>query len=325
MDAKDFKYSIKNGEFKRVYLLYGEERYLVRHYAELLAAALGEPDNFDAASPVERIIMAAETLPFLSEKRLICVRDSKLFASGRKAESEAMAEYLPQVPDSTVLVFMESDVDRRGRLYKKAASMGGVLECETPPAQVLVTWLDKTFKESEKTIDSSAANLLIRNAAHNMTTLSQEMAKLTAYVGSRPSVTTRDIEAVCTPTLQTRVFDLIEAMGKGRTADALKMYQDMLLMKEQPLIILAMIIRQFRILLKVKAANEKRMPKAQMSKELGLRSFMIDEALSQGRRFTIERLFRAMCDCQDTDLKVKTGLIGAEIGVELLIYGYSCN
>ena len=322
MNPKDFNDSIKRCEFKQVYLLYGEERYLVNHYGDALAAALGEPDNLDSAAPVESIIMAADTLPFLSEKRLVRVRDSKLFTSGRKADSEAMAAYLPQVPDSTVLVFMESDVDRRGRLFKKAVELGGAVECETPSPQTLTTWLGRIFRDKGKTIDQAAANLLIRYGAHNMTTLAQEAEKLLAYVGQRQAVTAQDVEAICSPTLQTRVFDLIAAMGNGRAADALAMYHNMLLMKEQPLMILAMIIRQFRIMLTVKSANDKRMPKAQMAKELGLRSFVVDEALSQGRRFSVERLFHALCECQDTDLKVKTGLINAEIGVELLILQY---
>lgn len=322
MNPKEFNDSIKRGEFKRVYLLYGEERYLVNYYADALAAALGEPDNFDNSANAASIIMAADNLPFLTEMRLVRVRDSRLFASGRKAESEAMTAYLPQVPDSTVLLFTESDVDRRGRLYKKVAELGGAMECETPTPQALTTWLARVFKEKGKNIDPAAANLLIRYAAHNMTTLMQEMGKLTSYVGQRQTVTTGDIEAICSPTLQTRVFDMISAMANGRTASALDMYHNMLRMKEQPLMILAMIIRQFRILLMVKAASNKNMPKAQMAKTLGLRSFVVDEAQSQSRRFSIEKLFKALCDCQDIDTKVKTGLINAEIGVELLILQY---
>jgi len=319
MTPKEFNESVKHGKFKRVYLLYGEERYLVNYYAQVLADAIGEPDNFDVGASAASIIMAAENLPFLTDMRLVRVRDSKLFASGRKSESEAMTAYLPQVPDTTVLVFTESDVDRRGRLYKKVAELGGVVDCETPSPQALTTWLSRIFRDKNKSIDPTAANLLSRYAAHNMTTLTQEAEKLAAYVGQRQQVTTRDIEAICSPTLQTRVFDMIAAMANGRAAGALDMYHNMLLMKEQPLMILAMIIRQFRILLMVKAASDKHMPKAQMAKTLGLRSFVVDEALSQSQRFSIEKLFKALTDCQDIDIKVKTGLINAEIGVGLLI------
>ncbi|MCL2377522.1 MAG: DNA polymerase III subunit delta [Defluviitaleaceae bacterium] len=322
MNLKDFNDSIKRGEFKQVYLLYGEERYLVNHYADTMVAALCEPDNFDNSASAAAIIMAAENLPFLAEKRLVRVRDSKLFASGRKAESEAMTAYLPKVPDTTVLLFTESEVDRRGRLYKKVAELGGAIECETPTPQALATWLTRIFKEKGKAIDPAARDLLIRNAAHNMTTLAQEAKKLAAYAGQRQTVTTQDVEAICSPTLQTRVFDMIGAMAAGRTAAALDMYHNMLLMKEQPLMILAMIIRQFRILLMVKAASTQHMPKAQMAKTLGLRSFVVDDALSQNQRFTIQQLFKALSGCQETDTKIKSGRINAEIGVELLILQY---
>ena len=322
MTPKELNDSIKRGDFKRVYLLYGEERYLVNHYAQALAAVLGEPDNFDSSAAAASIIMAAENLPFLTEKRMVRVRDSGLFTSGRKAESEAMTSYLPSIPDTTVLVFMEAEVDRRGRLYKKAAELGAAVDCETPTPQALAAWLARIFKEKNKTIDPAAASLLIRYAAHNMQALAQEAEKLAAYTGPRPAVTAHDVEAICSPTLQTKVFDMVGAMAKGNTAAALNMYHNMLLMKEQPLMVLAMIIRQFRIMLMVKAASDKKMPKAQMVKSLGLRSFMVDEALSQSRRFPVEKLLAALRDCQDIDLKIKTGLINAEIGVELLILQY---
>jgi len=322
MDAKQLRDEIKRGEFRRLYLFYGEERYLVRHYANILAEALGEPDNFDASSPVGAIISAADSLPFFADKRLINVKDSKLFASGRKDDSETMTTYLPQIPESAVLVFMESEVDRRGRLYKKAAEIGGVIECKTPQTQDLITWLSRTFSQSGKTVDPHVANLLIRYAASNMTAIAQEAEKLTAYAWGRTSITAQDIQAVCTPTLQARVFDLVAAMGEGRVSDALGLYHAMIQMKEQPLMILAMVIRQFRIILLVKAALERKMSKAQMAKELELRSFIVDEALGQARRFNIEKLFSALRDCQDVDYKVKNGLINAEIGVELLIVQY---
>ncbi|MCL2362041.1 MAG: DNA polymerase III subunit delta [Defluviitaleaceae bacterium] len=322
MNPKEFNDSVKQGDFKGVYLFYGEERYLVRHYADTLVTALGEADNFDSNASVENIIMAADTLPFLTEHRVVRVQYSKLFASGRKADSETMAAYLPQVPDSSVLIFMEAEVDRRGKLYKRVAEMGGAIECETPSPQALTTWLGRLFREREKNIEPTAANLLLRYGAHNMTTLAQEAEKLSAYVGPSPHVTTQDVEAICFPTLQTRVFDLIGAMGKAQTSQAINMYHNMLQMKESPLMILSMIIRQFRIILMVKTAEAKGMPKPQMAKALGQRSFVIDEAQSQGRRFTLKKIIGAMEDCQDTDLKIKTGLIDAEIGVALLILQY---
>jgi DNA polymerase-3 subunit delta len=156
-----------------------------------------------------------------------------------------------------------------------------------------------------------------------MTALVAEIDKLAAYTGARPSVTAEDIQTLCTPTLQTRVFDLLNAMGKGSVNQALLLYANMLHMKEQPLMILAMLIRQFRVMLLCKCANAKRIKRDEMAKAFGLRPFMVDEALNQARGYSTEKLLAALEDCQDTDLRVKTGRIDAEIGVEILIVKYT--
>ncbi|MCL2202746.1 MAG: DNA polymerase III subunit delta [Defluviitaleaceae bacterium] len=321
MDVKTVQKDIDARQLKQVYLLYGEERYLVTHYAAALGEGL-DKDVFDGAAPVAQIILAADAFPFMAHKRAVYVRDSRLFATGRKADTEQMADYLTKIPEETVLIFIESDVDKRTRLYKKTAELGRAIDCAPLSPPELSRWVAKQFGKKDKSISPAAAEQLTRSAAHSMTALEGEIAKLAAYVGTRPGITPEDITALCTPTLQTRIFDLLAAMGKGKAGQALSLYANMLHMKEQPLMILAMLIRQFRILLLCKCANEKKHTKPQMAKAFGLRPFMVDEALTQARRYTTTRLLHALADCQDTDLRIKTGRVDGAMGVELLIVKY---
>jgi DNA polymerase-3 subunit delta len=322
MDVKTLQKDITSRQFKTAYLLYGEERFLVAHYADALGKGF-DRDVFEGVIPSAQIILAADAFPFLAEKRAVYVRESRLFSTGRKADSDSMADYIPQIPEETLLIFVETDVDKRGRLYKKVAEHGRAVECTPLNPPDLSRWVQKKCREKDKSISPAAAEQLMRSAAHSMTALVAEIEKLAAYVGTRPSVTSEDITALCTPTLQTRIFDLLAAMGRGNTGQALTLYQNMLRMKEQPLMILAMLIRQFRILLQCKCGQDKKIPKPDMAKEFGLRTFMVDEALTQARRYTAERLLNALADCQDTDLRIKTGRVEAEPGVELLIIKYT--
>ena len=89
--------------------------------------------------------------------------------------------------------------------------------------------------------------------------------------------------------------------------------------------ILAMLIRQFRILLLCKCANEKKIPRADIAREFELRSFMVDEALAQAKRYTTARLLGALEDCHDTDLRIKNGRLDGAMGVELLIVQYTLD
>ena len=112
---------IRDGRIKRAYLLYGEERYLIRQYRDKLKKAIVTEDdtmnfsNFEGTEINQKeIIDLAETLPFFAEKRLIIMEDTGLFKKG----GEDLAEYLPSAPESTFFVFVEEVVDKRSKMYK---------------------------------------------------------------------------------------------------------------------------------------------------------------------------------------------------------------
>jgi DNA polymerase-3 subunit delta len=221
------------------------------------------------------------------------------------------------------LIFVETEADKRTRLYKRIAEFGRAVDCAPLNPADLTRWVVKRCRENKKSITPADAERLMRATAHNMTALVAEIEKLAAYAGDNPSITSKDIDDLCTPTLQTRIFDLLGEMGRGNAGKALALYANMINMKEQPLMVLTMVTRQFRLMLQCKCASEKRMSKNDMAKEFGLRPFVVDEALAQARRYTTEKLLQALEDCLDTDIRIKTGRIDAQLGVEMLVVKYT--
>ncbi|MCL2839426.1 MAG: DNA polymerase III subunit delta [Defluviitaleaceae bacterium] len=322
MEQKKLKDEISRGELGKLYLLYGEERFLVQYYATEIAKG-HHKDTFEGAVPAHEIMIAADTIPFSPGKRLIYVKDSNLFTAPRKADAEEIANYLEKIPDDTTIVFIESEVDKRGRLFKKIVKMNADVYCETPAPPAMTKWIIRTMKEKGKIISDGNANTLQRTCGTNMANLFTEMDKLAHYLGNKTDVSSADIKDICTPTLEARIFDLVKAMGAGNASSALNHYRNMLFLKESPFVILSMIIRQLRIILLCKVASEKNLPRPQIAKDLNIRDFVISEALTQGKRFTKDELITALKNCQDTDTKIKTGLLSPEIGVEVLLAGLS--
>jgi len=104
---------IKLGQLKKAYLLYGEERYLIRQYRDKLKKAIVSPDDtmnfseFEGADiNVKEIIDLAETMPFFAERRLILIEDSKLFKKG----GDELGDYLAELPEATYFVFVEEEL-----------------------------------------------------------------------------------------------------------------------------------------------------------------------------------------------------------------------
>lgn len=327
---KELKNDLKNQIFRACYLFFGKETFLKKKYETAMKQALIEENsalmNFDCFDDrkisVQRILDSLETMPFLAEKRLVVVKDSGLFQTGRKEDSEKMAEYLSKIPESSCLLFLEEEIDKRGKLYKSVVKYGHAVEFKTPDEKILIIWIKKELKKKKIRIESSAASYLIHTTGGHMEAISGEMEKLSTYLEEGEEASRELIDQLCIKALEVKIFDLVAAIGNQETDVALEIYHNMILTKESPIMILAMIIRQFRLLFQSKYLLEKGEETGGIAQKLGQRDFIIRDCIKQSKNFSLETLKKAMDHCLETDICIKTGKMNGELAVELLILSY---
>ncbi len=317
---------LKNGKTESVYLLCGEEDYLKEQYRDRIRAAVLPADdtvNFacfkgEDADPSE-IIDLAETMPFFADCRLILVEDSGFF---KTAEPE-LADYIKNIPDTACLVFVESDVDKRGKLYKAVKEKGRVVECKPQDEQTLLYWIAAQVKKEHKKIRESTARYLLEKVGTDMENLSRELQKLFAYALDETEITTADIDAICTTQLTNKIFDMVEAVARKQQKQALAYYEDLLALKEPPMRILFLLTRQYRQLLQVKDLMKRGYDRAQIAKNVGLPSFAAGKYMDQCRQYSEEQLRSILEDAAELEELVKTGRMEDRMSVELFIIKYS--
>lgn len=313
---------IKSRQFKPAYLLYGEERYLKRQYRDKLKAALCAPDDnmnnhfYEGKNvSVGEIIDLAETLPFLAQRRVIFMDNSGLFKSG----GEQMAEYLGAQNESTVLIFTESEVDKRSKLFKALQAKGCAVEFAAQDENTLKRWVAGTLGKEGKKITESTAELFLNKTGTDMENIYMEMEKLICYCMDRDVVEPRDVEAVCTTRVSNHIFDMVTAIAEKRQKDALELYYDLLTLKEPPMRILFLIARQCNLLLQAKAMKDKGASNKEIASGLGVPPFAVGKYLSQASRFKSAVLRRALSRCVEAEEAVKTGRMNDVMSVEILI------
>lgn len=317
---------IKNNEYKQVYLFYGEEGYLKILYKNKLKNALIPEDDTINLSIYEgkgiqakEIIDQAETLPFFADHRLIILENSGFF----KTASPELAEYLAQIPKETCILFVENEVDKRGKLYKAVKKNGRVVEMGRQDPKTLMNWVLKTLREEKKKITSANMELFLARAGSDMEHISQELEKLLCYTMGQEVITSEDIEDVCTLRTENRIFDMINAIAEKKQKKALDLYYDLLSLKEPPMRILFLITRQFNLLMQVKELRGQGFDRNAISSAMGMQGFIIRNYMKQSDYFTAEMLKNAVQDCVNTEEAVKTGKINDVLGVELVIVKYS--
>ncbi|MCR5655900.1 MAG: DNA polymerase III subunit delta [Butyrivibrio sp.] len=313
---------IKNGTFRPCYLVYGEEAYLRLQNRDKLREALlggGDPMNLQhyegaGINPMEVIDMA-ETLPFFAERRVIVIENSGFFKEG----CPELSEYLKNQSETTVFLFVESAVDKRKDIYKAVHKFGLDICCETPDEVMLTKWIASKLAAEKKRISSRATAYFLTRVGTDMSNIVNELEKLICYCIDREEITERDIDAVCANWLSSRIFDMTDAIAQKNQQKAMNIYYDLLALKTAPEVILAMIARQFNLMLETMEMTSMGMDKAGIAKELKLHPFVAGKYMEWNNRYTFEKLKGALDMCLESDNAVKSGKLDRVISVEMVI------
>jgi len=323
---KSIQEDIKTGNFKQSYLLFGEEAYLKQQYKEKLLNALnpdGDTMNFSRYEgkgiDVKQVIDLCETMPFFADRRIILLEDTGFF----KNKCEELADYMKSLPDYLVLVFTESEVDKRSRMYKAVKSSGRVTEFAKQDEKTLMRWAAGILGKEGRKITQKDMELFLTKTGTDMGNIRMELEKLVAYTEGKDIVAAEDIEAVCVTQTTNKIFDMVRAVTEKNQKKALELYYDLLTLKEPPMRILFLLAKQFRQLLLTKKMAGEGASQNEIASRLGVPSFVVRNISACARSYTVEELERAVEDFVDAEEAVKTGRLGDVLSVELLIVKYS--
>lgn len=312
---------IKEGTFVNVYLLCGEEEYLKKTYKDRLhKALLGDGDGmndtyFEGKSVDEKqVFEVAQTLPFFSERRVIVLENTGFFKRANE-----MAEYIKKMPDTTYMIFVEREVDKRSRLYKYVKDKGYISQMDGMDEKQLLMWVAAYLDRSGKKIKTNTARYLVEYVGSDMNILSCEMEKVIAYMGDREEVLETDVEAVCVPHITGKIFQMLDAVATGNKDAALKMYYELLALREKPMSILFLLTRHFNILLQVKELLKNGLAGKEIAGKVGVPPFAVNKYSTQCRKFTRDKLLHNLKHCVETEERIKTGRMTEQIGVEVLL------
>lgn len=322
---KKIKEHIKQDKYPNIYLLYGEEHYLVRTYKNMLKEAICQEETMNFSYyegkdiSVNELKDVAITLPFFAERRLIIVENSGFF----KSSSESVVDILKDLPETTYIVFVETEVDKRNKVFKTVNERGYVCEMKQQTEEDLRRWTLKIFSDAGKKITGNDMNKFLSVTGLEMDNIYNEAMKLVAYCLNREVITSEDIDAVCSTRTVDRVFEMIQAMALKKTDEVMRLYGDLLALKEPPLKILALMGRQFAQLMAVKKLYEEGLDGSSIAQKLGIRPYFISKYISQTKGYTIKELKQAVDDCVDAEHRIKSGQTEDKYAVDLLIVKYS--
>lgn len=344
-------------------LLHGEDEFSARE--EL--AKLRETGSFDfnqetfsgEDADFAQIRTVCDTLPFLSERRLVVVlglpkpkkrrgdgdeddeddepaeapaapvgkgKKGKASGSSPRAFIQALADYAAHVPETTTLVVVVGKLEPTSPLLKAAKEHGRARAFNPPKGAQLEQWIVRRAQAGGGAITSDAAALLAELVGEEqLRVLASEIEKLCIYVGRDGRIGVEQVRALTPQMSPLNVFDLTDALARRDQKRALALLHDLLAAGTAPLAIVGLTAAQTRALIQVKALSERGLRPLQIAETAGLAPYTVEKSLPLARRFSFAQLEAAHRALLDVDIALKSSRISPELALDLLTLGFGAT
>ena len=280
------------------------------------------------------VINACNTIAFLDNARLIIVEGVLTTAErgqgspkGRTRRRrnqprtgwDQLADAIPDMPDTTMLILIDEKVSASNSLLKELSQCCEVHAETAPTGAQLRRWISNNAKEKDATIRDDAVRTLEEVIGPDLWALDREIEKLSIYADGE-TIRKQDVEVMVPQARDANLFNALDAMTEGRTGSALQMMTRLMEDGSQPVQLMTMVNRQFRLIALAKDFIQRGTPQSEWGPAMGTNSdFVIRKSASQARHFQTHEIKRIYHLILEADLKIKQGRLDANIALEILV------
>jgi len=312
MKPEEFNRSVEKGDLSPLYLLYGDEPYLVERAVKKLLDRAVDPGFRDFNLNVfygnevkgEELFGAAQTLPMFADMRVVLVKKGGELSA---AAMELLLPYLQDPSPSTCLILQAEKVDGRKKFFAEFKKKGEAVEFKRPYENQLGPYVRDEVRAAGKKIDAAAAELLAYLVGNNLQELVSQIEKLCTYCGNKELIGVAEVKAIVSDTKVESVFEFTDALGAKDAGRALRMLTTLLGDGEAPLRILGGVARHYRQLWQVRELLDRKVPTSDLAKASGINPYFLKKVTDQARNYKVSELRQVFERMLELDLAFKSG------------------
>ena len=344
MEISSLENSLKQGKLENIYLLYGEERFLLDNCVKKIKKIFGEMINginyiqIDSNN-VQEIISDIETPAFGYPTKLIIAKDTGLFQKSTRKNKKVeetpkkdenkfekkLADYIKEnistIQDGVILLFVEQDADKNA-LYKAIDELGIVCNFEKQKPAELAKRIKSICNAYKVNIDGQTINYFIESCGTSLADLINEIRKQIEYVGENGTITKETIDLLGIKQFESIIFDLTDNLGKKNIEESLKVLKNLIYAKEPIQKIFITLYNHFKKLYITKIAVNENLNLAESLNLKVNQTFLAGKYRMQSGYFKEAELKKLLKEFIDLDYKVKNGMMDINVGVESILCRY---
>ncbi len=319
---------LKKINLKPVYLIYGEDNYLIDNYIEEFLKKI--PDSHTVYLDdgeedfLKKLNKSITTIPLMSNKRVIISNCNKYFTAAQKND-KLLRKILNKLNDQVVLlIIVKGKINKRLGVVNDIKKAGKLINLKPPRYKQLDKWIRERFKEQGKTIDSKSLKLLEHLFNNQLQRLDSEIEKICVYNINKKNLNYNDIKDVVSKDRMLAdnvIFSFVDALCMRQKKKALILLKEMLKDGEVPLRILANIVWQMKLLIQVKELKEKGNNIKGIAKTLKQHPYPVEKAFKKCENFTEEELEIILEKLLQANVDIVSGKYNnPKISLEMMIH-----
>lgn len=329
----ELKNNLKQGNLSNVYLITGKERVFIKEiqmaFKDIMSSE--ERDMNFSSFDLEEVALAdvineAISAPFFGERRLVFV-EHPYFLTGEKVKnaveqnSDLLLKYIQNPTPSTIMVIFASydKLDSRKKIVKQLKKSAVTVNAGQMEGPILTRAINNDLKNDGYQIEPAALDLLVNKTKGNYSLIINQLDKLKMYALQSKKINQAAVSELVPQSLEDNVFDLMTEILNKNIYKAEELYNQFLLQKIDPILLVAIIISQLRLLIQVKIMSERGLSESSIAKNLRLNPYRVKYSYRQARTLDRRRLQVMYGDIVNLDYQIKSGQGDKELLFDLFI------
>ena len=279
---------------------------------------------------LDEILEEAAYISLFLEKKYMVVRNANIFGSSNKGkdkesnksskDSEKLLSYLEEPNPNTVVIFViNGKVDNKKKIVKIIKDKYNLIEIGELKPKEIISLSDKNLKKDGYKSDYDTLAYIVNCCHNNYDLVYNELAKIKLYYGAEKVVKFDDVTNIVSRNILDNNFKFIDAIVGKNIKEAFKYYDDFMIQKVEPIMILSMLAKEYRNILLVKKMLN-RYSKNELMQQLGINyDFQIDKLINNSYSYKEEKLEEILVYLCDLDYKIKSGKVSNKLGLQLFI------
>jgi len=308
---------------ENIILIYGDEEFFVEENLSKIKNKFSTDSiiKLDMLQlNIENIIDEAGTYDLFNSNKLVICDNCIFLTASKKAsnyDTQKLLDYLQNSNELNTIIFVvrEEKLDERKKIVKFIRENAKAIECNHLLDNDLKKYVKDKFSDNGYNISNAAIDKFVKYVGNNLFIIEKEIEKMLIYKIQEKDITEKDIEDITSKILKSDVFELVNAVLKRDYKQIFELYNDLILLGEEPIKILVMLSNQFRLIYQVKVLNSNGMSEKDIASKLGVHPYRVK--LAKESNVNKNDSLKYIDELAKLDINIKTGKIDKNIGLEL--------